>query len=209
MIRVYFLPRSRAQRVLWTCEELGVPYEAVPITRQAKQAPEHLARHPLGRVPVVELADGTYLFESAAICLYLAERDPEGKLLPTPDATARAFVYQWLFFAMTEIEPYIVRASAAHRSGTTDDEALTRVARAAQVISTELERHDWLVESFSVADIVTTRVLWMALNRDLLPAELAALEEYVQRAQKRPAARRAFEVAERAWREAGFPEREA
>jgi glutathione S-transferase len=55
--------------VLWFLEEIGKPYDVVPIAREERRSREHVARHPLGRVPVVELDDGTYLFESAAICL--------------------------------------------------------------------------------------------------------------------------------------------
>ena len=54
-------------------EEIGEPYDAVRIAPEDRRSAEHLARHPLGRVPVVQLDDGAYLFESAAICLHLAE----------------------------------------------------------------------------------------------------------------------------------------
>ena len=74
---------------------------------------EHLARHPLGHVPVLEDGELT-IFESVAICLYLADRFPDGKLLP-PLASARALAYQWLFFAVTELEPPLSVLSAQNR----------------------------------------------------------------------------------------------
>jgi glutathione S-transferase len=206
MIRVYYFPRSRAQRVLWTCEELGLSYEAVPITRELKQEPEHLIRHPLGRVPVAELSDGTHLFESAAICLYLAES--QGQLLPPAGSFERGLVYQWLFFAMTEMEPPIFQAQAARRTGGDDRSAFDRITRAARAIARSLDASQWLVaDTFSVADIVAVRVLGVAVDGDLLGDDLSQLRDYVRRGRDRPAYQRALAVADQVWRER--PMREA
>jgi glutathione S-transferase len=203
MIRVYYLPRSRAQRVLWTCEELGLPYEAVPITREAKQQAEHLARHPLGRVPVAELSDGTHLFESAAICLYLAES--QGQLLPPTDSVERGLVHQWLFYAMTELEPPLFQAQAARRTGADERSAFERMTRAVRAIARGLEESQWLVaDTFSVADIVAVRVLGVAVDGDLLDEDLKQVRDYVQRGRDRPAYQRALAVADQVWREAGY-----
>jgi glutathione S-transferase len=203
MIRVYYFPRSRAQRVLWTCEELGLPYQAVPITRQAKQEAEHLARHPLGRIPVLELSDGTHLFESAAICLYLAER--HGQLLPPAGSVERGLAYQWLFFAMTELEPPLFQTASARRAGADDQSAFDRFTQAARVVAQRLDRHPWLVaDAFSVVDIIAARVLGIAVDSDLLGGNLGALRDYVLRARARAAAQRALAVADQAWRDAGL-----
>ena len=83
--------------------QLGVSYERVTVDLFAGETrrPEHLARNPDGRVPVLELDSGELLPESAAIMLYLAEGTP---YLPE-DRLARARVYQWLFFEQNQIEP--------------------------------------------------------------------------------------------------------
>jgi len=83
--------------------QLGVSYERVTVDLFAGETrrPEHLARNPDGRVPVLELDSGELLPESAAIMLYLAEGTP---YLPG-DRLARARVYQWLFFEQNQIEP--------------------------------------------------------------------------------------------------------
>ena len=70
---------------------------------------EHLARHPLGRVPAFELDDGTTMFESAAICLQIGELYPDTGLLPPPGTSARALVYQWVLFGMTQLEGPLYR----------------------------------------------------------------------------------------------------
>ena len=83
--------------------QLGVSYERVTVdlfTGETRR-PEHLARNPDGRVPVLEIDAASCCPESAAILLYLAEGTP---YLPD-DRLARARVYQWLFFEQNQIEP--------------------------------------------------------------------------------------------------------
>jgi glutathione S-transferase len=87
---------------------LGIAYERVTVDLFVGETrrPEHLARNPAGRVPVLELDSGELLPESAAIMLHLAEGTP---YLPE-DRLARARVHQWLFFEQNQIEPGIAVA---------------------------------------------------------------------------------------------------
>jgi glutathione S-transferase len=101
-------------------EEIGKPYDVVPIAREDRRSREHLARHPLGRVPVVELDDGTYLFESAAICLQLADLYPDAGLIPPVGSQERGIVYQWVLFAMTELEGPLFRWRREMRDNPSD-----------------------------------------------------------------------------------------
>jgi glutathione S-transferase len=83
--------------------QLGLEFETVTVDLFSGETrrPEHLARNPDGRVPVLELDSGDLLPESAAILLYLAEGTP---FLPD-DRLARARVHQWLFFEQNQVEP--------------------------------------------------------------------------------------------------------
>ena len=56
MLKVHFAPGTRAGRVIWLLEELGLEYEVniMPFTKEGLKSPEHRARHALGRVPVLE-----------------------------------------------------------------------------------------------------------------------------------------------------------
>jgi glutathione S-transferase len=103
------MPRTRSSRVLWLLEEIGTPYELTEIPGAQRRSVEHLARHPLGRVPALELGEGTTMFESAAICLQLADLNLDAGLIPSVGSPERALVYQWVVFAVTEIEAPLFR----------------------------------------------------------------------------------------------------
>src|SRR3990172_830932 len=102
-MRLYHVPNTRSTRVLWLLEEIGAPYDLTVMEPAERKGPEHLERHPLGRVPAIE-EEGGYVFESAAICLHLADLHPEATLTPRVETHERAPAYQWVFFSMTELE---------------------------------------------------------------------------------------------------------
>ena len=108
-MRLYHVPSSRSTRVLWLLEEIGRPYELTVMKGEDRQTDEHRRRHPLGRVPVVEDDEG-FLFESAALCLQLADLYPDAQLNWSLGTHERGLVYQWTLFAMTELEPAIIEA---------------------------------------------------------------------------------------------------
>jgi glutathione S-transferase len=104
MIRLYGTANTRAFRVLWMLEELGVAYTHVKsdFASGDTRKPEFLAINPNGHVPA--LVDGDLrLFESLAINLYLAERYGAGRLWPA-SLEDRARAVQWSFWVMTECE---------------------------------------------------------------------------------------------------------
>jgi len=173
-------------------EELGEPYELSVMTNEPDVREEHRARHPLGRVPVLQDADG-YVFESAAICLHLADLHPDAGLLPAPGTHGRALVYQWAVFAPAEIEPPLVEAAM---QATKDPEraaaARARFDAAVGAVSDALDRNDYLVgERFTVADVLIGTALAFTQRvgfADTLPANLTA---YIARLGARPAFQRA------------------
>jgi glutathione S-transferase len=187
MSRLFFTPRTRSNRVLWALNEIGAPFESTLVTSEDRRSPEHRARHPLGRVPALELDDGTMIFESAAICLQLGDLYPDSGLLPPPGSSARALAYQWVMFGMTELEVPLYRWIGDMRDGATDSPASGRFAEAAEAIAAALDGKTWLLgDQFTVADIVCVGVLGSAASRDLL-APWPVLRDYVERGEARPA----------------------
>jgi glutathione S-transferase len=185
---------GRPIRVAWTLEELGAPYEVSVVSSEAGGAEEHRARHPLGRVPVLDDGEG-YVFESAAICLHLADTHADAGLAPAPGTRERALVYQWTCFAPAELEPLLIETVRyAERDPERSAAARTRFDTAADAVSNALNEQDYLVGGrFSVADVLVGSALRFTARggfADELPANLIA---YVQRLMQRPAFQRAVE----------------
>lgn len=198
-MKLYYVPKTRAWRPRWMLEELGVPYELARLdaSKGETRSPEHLARQPLGHVPALE--DGEVrMFESAAICLYLAEKYPEKGLVPPAATPGRAATYQWLFYAMTELEPPCSALSAerkkpeGERSSAAVEGARARFRKAAAALEPVLARGPFLLGAdLTVADVVVGAVLAWGRSYGALEG-LRAAEAYLDRLKERPAWKRAL-----------------
>ena len=181
------MPRTRSSRVLWLLAELGAPCELTKLAPEERTSAEHIARHPLGRVPALELDDGTVMFESAAISLQLADLHPDAGLIPPVGSSERALVYQWVLFGMTELEGPLYRWIREIAEEVPDAPAGERFAAAAAAIETALDGRDWLLgDQFTVADVICDSVLGSAHSRGLLE-DWPGLQGYVERGEARPA----------------------
>ncbi|MEY8838886.1 glutathione S-transferase family protein, partial [Cribrihabitans sp. XS_ASV171] len=107
-MKLYFAPNSRAVRVAWLLEELELEYEIekYKLGDAAMRAPDYLAIHPMGRVPVLEDGD-IRIFESGAIVQYLLAVYGHGQLQPGTMTAAYADYLQWLHYCEGMIMPPI------------------------------------------------------------------------------------------------------
>ena len=190
-MRLFHMPNSSSQRVLWLLEELGEPYELVILGDRASRVAdrEHMARHPLGRVPVLEDDEGT-VFESGAICLYVADKYPQARLLPAAGTHERGLTYQWSFFAYTELQ---ARALQVRLAGSPEAaEAPAKALReAVDAVDRAIDGKDFFVgDRFSVADLLVGSALSSArrFGGVELPAEAG---RYLAALESRPAKQRA------------------
>jgi glutathione S-transferase len=191
-MRLFHIPGSRSTRVLWTLEEIGRPYDLTTLTRDERKGEEHRRRHPLGKVPAFEFDDGQTLFESAAICLQLADLYPDAGLIPGVGSDARGSVYQWSVFGVAELEKVAFPWNRARRSGEGEAEAAEKFAPVGEALRGALATGGpWIAgNDFSVADILTASILRNAVDLGLLePGD--PLREYVERGLARPAQLRA------------------
>jgi len=120
MLRLYdYYDSGNGYKVRLLLTQLGLPFEYVEkdIMKGETRTPEFLALNPNGRIPVLQLEDGTALAESDAILFYLAEGTP---YLPI-DKLDRARVLQWLFFEQYSHEPYIAVVRFLLRHTAPDD----------------------------------------------------------------------------------------
>jgi glutathione S-transferase len=197
-MRLYHQPRSRSTRVLWLAEEAGAQLDVVVIEREQKATDEYRKMHPLGRSPAY-VEEGGPVFESAALCLHLADRHPEAGLIGELGSHERALHYQWCFFAMTELEsPLMDTARQVWKdSGDADPEivaaALGRFEKGADVVASALVGGEYLVGNrFSVADVVVGGVLTFARMSELVPELPPGIAPYVDALEARPARVRAY-----------------
>jgi glutathione S-transferase len=194
-MRLYHVPNTRSNRVLWLLEEIGAPYDVTLMTPDERRGEEHVTRHPLGRVPVIEEEDG-FVFESLAILLHIADLHPEAGLIPPVGSHDRALVYQWSVFAMTELEPAVIEVLVARRREDREriDKGVDSFREAAAVVEDALDEGDYLVGGrFTVSDLVCGAVLMFARRAELTEG-LPRIAAYLERLEARPARRRAQAV---------------
>jgi glutathione S-transferase len=194
-MKLYGFGPTRSLRALWGLRELGADFEFVPVKLPAGEhrRPEFLKLNPAGKLPV--LVDGdNVVTESAAIVLYLAEKYPEKKLLPT-DLKQRSQVYRWIMFAMTELEQPLWRITKhsflyPEEQRLPQDIALAseEFRRMAAVLEAHMEGRDFIVgDRMGAADCVTAYLMDWASEQGLLDG-FPRLQHYLERMYARPTA---------------------
>jgi glutathione S-transferase len=180
--------------VLWLIEEVGQPYDLTVMKGDDRKTDEHRRRHPLGRVPVLEDDEG-FLFESAALCLQIADLYPDAQLNWPLATHERGLVYQWTVFAMSELEPAILEVRRNREDNPDHAQAgVERFTAAAVAIEQALDGQQYLVGGrFSVADLVCGAVLIFARSTGLTD-EMPNINAYLERLEVRPARQRATAI---------------
>jgi glutathione S-transferase len=194
-MKLYGFGPTRSLRALWGLNEVGAEFEfeVVNLLGGEHQRPEFLRLNPAGKLPV--LVDGDLVIpESAAIVLYLAEKHPQSRLLPD-DLKARAEVYRWVMFAMTELEPPLWRitrhtALLPQEKRLPQDAALARedFARMATVLEHHMAGRTFIVgDTLTAADCVAAYLMDWANEQGLLEGQ-PTLQAYLKRMYDRPTA---------------------
>jgi glutathione S-transferase len=201
MIKIHHLGHSQSERIVWLCEELGIPYAIVPHTRDAvtRLSPPALkALHPLGAAPVIEDGD-LLLAESAAIVEYLSVVYGESALKPGPlDANYTDFLY-WFHFANGNLQPTLSRLMMVSRARLPADHPVLlavqgRFDLVLQLVEERLGTHPYLAgDAFTLADIMS--VFTLTTMRLFQPVDLAPYPHilaYLARIGARPGYQRAM-----------------
>ncbi|MBI2740750.1 MAG: glutathione S-transferase family protein [Rhodospirillales bacterium] len=187
-MKLYGFGPTRSLRALWGLKELGADFEFEVVNLPAGEhgRPGFLRLNPAGKVPV--LVDGDRVIpESAAIVLYLAEKHPQMQLLPA-DLGARAQVYRWVMFAMTELEQPLWRitrhtALLPQEKRLPQDIVLARedFARMASVLEQHMAGRRFIVgDGITAADCVTAYLMDWANEQGLLEGK-PNLQAYLAR----------------------------
>jgi glutathione S-transferase len=197
-MKLYWCPRTRAFRAAWMVEEIGRPYERVAIdvrNEAARADPAFRAASPMGKVPA--LVDGdARLWDSGAICLYLADAYPQAGLGVAIGDPARAAFLQWTLYTNAVIEPAMGEKFGGRPVNTLQN-GYGSFDLMIATLAAGLEAGPWILGSrFTAPDVLLgSSVHFMELFK-ILP-DNAILRAYAERCRARPAFQRAaaFEAA--------------
>ena len=197
MIELFWHPRTRAARVAWMLEEADVAYRRVLVDIDAtatQRDAAFLAASPMGKVPAVR--DGEVrVADSAAICIYLADRYPARGLAPALGDAQRGMYLYWMIYAPGVMEPAVSEKFAgiapnSRSSGWGD------FNRMIDTLEKQLAGGPWLLgEKFSAADVMVGSSVHFMSMFGMLP-ESATLNGYLERCSERPAWQRAMAAEE-------------
>jgi len=162
-------------------EELAVPYEIVLIDFKAGEhkGAEYRKIHPHGQLPALQ--DGALtMFESAAICAYLADKFPDQQMAPAPGTIERGMYYQWMFYSIAALD-----ALALDRE---------RMKESFLVLDGVIAGREFILggNKITAADVmIGSGVIWVDARHNLLN-EFPSLNAYAKRLLARPSFQRAF-----------------
>ena len=195
MLKVHFTPGTRAGRVVWLLEELGLDYDVniMPFTKEGLKSPEHRSRHALGRVPVLEDGDIS-IFESGAIIQYVLERHKDGGLKPESNSDEFPYYLQWFHYCegmtMPPINTIVVHTlilPEERRDATVLGQAQRLLTKSLVPVNETLAEKDYLIGDFSAADIMLGHSVYMSNRFGCVTNDMVNIKAYIERIEARPA----------------------
>lgn len=201
-MKLYFAPNSRAVRVAWCLEEMGLDYDlhSFSLGHPDMRGEDYRQVHPMGRVPALELDDGRVIFESGAIIQYLLATH-DTNLVPDVGSSAFGQYLQWFHYAegmiMPPINTYVVETVLLPPERRTE----VNVKRSAKLLGQMLaavEDHmadrDWLAGEFTAAEFMTGHAVMAASRLVGNFEDKPNLTAYVDRMEARPALQKAISL---------------
>lgn len=194
-MKLFWCPQTRSLRLIWMMEELGRPYERVLIDirdRAKPRDPDFAMASPMGKVPA--LRDGeTFMSDSSAIALYLADRYASGTLAPKLDDPRRGTFLYWMFFVPGVVEPAMMEKVAgitqnpqSYGHGSYD--------QMVDVLWHGVEKGPWLLgDQFTAADVMVGSTIYFMKSFGIMQTD-ATVDAYLGRCLARPAYKKAFEI---------------
>ena len=195
-MKLFWAPMTRSQRAIWMLEEAGIDYEMELVglrDENRRDSEDFLAASPMGKVPAI--VDGDIrMAESAAICIYVADRYCAGTLAPTLDAPDRGAYLYWSMYTPAVVEPAMsekVGNIAPNRvsNGWGDFDLMIDTWDKA------LEGKEWILgDQFTAADVMLGSSAVFLRMFEMLP-DTRNIGRYADQCLARPANQRATEKA--------------
>lgn len=199
-MKLYYSQNSRAVRVAWALEELGLSYdlEKFDLGSPDMRSPEYRTKHPMGRVPVLE-DDEVTLFESGAIIQYLLAKYGEGRLVPTVESPEFAQYLQWFHYAEGMIMPPMntlvvetILLPPERRTEINVKRSTKLLGQMLSAVNDVLVDRDYLAGEFTAADMMTGHAVIMSIRLGADISDKPNLQPYADRLRARPALQKAW-----------------
>ena len=201
-MKIYYAPNTRAVRIVWLFEELGLAYdlERLKLGDATMRTPEYLKLHPMGRVPTLQDGDVT-IFESGAIVQYVLAKYGNGRLVPDVSSPEFPTYLQWLHYAegmiMSPVNTIVVETillKPERRNQANVDRAVKLLSQMLTAVDSGLQGREFLAGDFSGADIMTGHACVVATRLGADISDKPNVAAYVERLQARPALQRAWDA---------------
>ncbi|MGE4325899.1 MAG: glutathione S-transferase family protein [Pseudodonghicola sp.] len=202
-MKLYYAQNTRAVRIAWLLEELGLPYEIekFQLGSPEMRSPDYRKIHPMGRVPALEDGDIT-LFESGAIVEWVLAVHGNGRLQPPVGTKEFAQYLQWFHYCEGMIMPPIntivvetILLPPERRSEANAKRAIKLLSQMLTAVETHMEGRDYLAGEFTAADIMTGHSV--TVSREMLKLDFSGLPNlnaYADRLLARPALQKAWRL---------------
>lgn len=203
MYKLFGSPGSASLAPHCMLEEVGARYEFIGVDISGdSRDPDYLKLNPHGRVPTL-MVDGRPMFESAAICAFLADRHPKAGLAPALDAPERAPYMQWMMYLTNTVQECMLQmfypercTSRASEAPHIADKARERIDEAFGVVENALQAGGPFLAGAqaSAADIYLAMLAGWYDGQDRFAQRFPAIEANRRQIKKRPGTARALEA---------------
>ncbi|MBV1908876.1 MAG: glutathione S-transferase family protein [Kangiellaceae bacterium] len=194
MYKLYYYPLNASLAPHFILEELSVEFQLILVDRKnnAQKSEEYLALNPAGRIPTL-INGQQVIFESAAICVSLAESHPKNDLIPALNSHYRPVFHQWMMYLTNTLQAELMIyfypgnhvASKANEAMVISHQQ-TRIAEILKIIDKTLAQQRYLVsDSLSACDFFLLMLLIWADELDSPPLSFANLAGFLKHMTKR------------------------
>ena len=189
-LKLYGFGTTRSARCRWALLETGLPFDYEDNGKLIR-SDRLRAMQPLGKLPALEV-DGQPMFESAAICTFVADLVPEAGLIALPGTRERALHDQWTSFVLTELEAWLwsnfkhtTSYPEEHRVAGVVEPNRREARKALEVFDDVLGKRPYLTgDKFQVTDIIASWTINWGRRMDLA-ADLDNVAAYLERLSQR------------------------
>ncbi len=195
-MKLFWAPQTRSTRAIWMLEEAAIDYEMELVDIRSpdrNDSDEFLSASPMGKVPAIVDGDAA-MSESAAICIYVADRYCAGTLAPAVDDSTRGKYLYWTTYTPAVVEPAMIEKvsnieSNRVRNGWGDFDLMIKT------FDDALDGKEWILgDQFTAADVMLGSSAVFLRMFEMLP-DNKNIGDYADRCLARPALQKATAIS--------------